>query len=77
VYTVFENLMKVGITDAEKGRCLSKMVEGIEDWNTLYRNPYKIVNHNRDGFVGRDIMLKLLARITLDPEAKESMWELL
>jgi len=51
------------------------MVEGVEEH--YYRNPYKIVNHNRDGFVGRDIMLKLLARITLNPKAKESMWELL
>ena len=44
VYHFYPCRMKVGITDGEKGRCLSKIVEGVGDWNTLYRNPCKIVN---------------------------------
>jgi len=40
-------------------------------------NPYKIANPNREGFVGRDLMLKLFLRITLDSSLRESVWELL
>ena len=77
IYNFYSCLMKVGIKDGEKSRCLEKVVEGVEDWSNPNRNPYKIVNPNREGFVGRDIMLKLLVKSVLDPESKESTWELL
>ncbi|MBC8229175.1 hypothetical protein H8E77_06475 [bacterium] len=77
IYHFYPCLMKIGITDGEKRRCLEKFVEGVEDWNNLSRNPYKIVNPKREGFIGRDIMLNLLVKITLDPVSKESTWELL
>jgi len=77
IYRFYPCMMNIGVTDGEKGRCLSKIVEGIEDWSDINRNPYKIVNSDREGFVGRDIMLELLVKITLDPESKESTWQLL
>jgi hypothetical protein len=40
-------------------------------------NPYRIANPNREGFVGRDLMLKLLIRIVLNPKTKKSTWKLL
>ena len=69
--------LKVGVMDNKNGRCLGKIVEGVVNWEDVEQNPYKVVNPNREGFVGRDIMLELLVKITLDPESKESTWQLL
>ncbi|MEM2051136.1 MAG: hypothetical protein QXY99_07640 [Thermoproteota archaeon] len=75
-YTFFPCSMKVGVTDGEKGRCLEKVVECVENWDDLEKNPYKIANPKREGFAGRDLMLKLFFRITLDPSLKRSSWQL-
>jgi hypothetical protein len=76
-YFYFPRMMKVGITDRRRNRCLSKIVEGVDNWNKVELNPYKLANTNREGFIGRDLMLKLLFRITLDPALRRSTWELL
>ena len=76
-YSYFFRKMRVGVKDRRTGRCLEKIVEGVDNWNNVKLNPYKIANPNREGFIGRDLMLKLLFRITLDPSLKESTWELL
>lgn len=68
--------MKVGVKDAKNERCLSKTVEGVEEWDDVSKNPYKMVNPRREGFIGRDLMLQLLVRITLDPRQHASEWEL-
>jgi len=69
--------MKIGVKDWRIGRCLEKTVEGVDNWNNVELNPYRLANPNREGFVGRDLMLKLLFRITLDPASRRSTWELL
>jgi hypothetical protein len=76
-YFYFPRMMKVGITDRRRNRCLSKIVEGVDNWNNVELNPYRLANPNREGFIGRDLMLKLLFRITLDPGLRRSTWELL
>jgi len=76
-YFYYLRSMKIGIKNEKVGRCLEKLVEGIDNWDDIRLNPYKIANPNRKGFVGRDLMLKLFVRIVLDPKAKESTWELL
>jgi len=77
VYFSYLRNMKVGLKDNKQGRCMEKIVEGVGDWDDVEWNPYKLANPDREGFVSRDIMLELLARITLDPQKKESTWELL
>jgi len=69
--------MKIGVKNEKVGRCLEKLVEGVDNWDDITKNPYKIANPNREGFVGRDLTLKLFVKIVLDPKAKESIWELL
>ncbi len=76
-YSYYFRKMKVGMKNKKTGRCLEKSVEGVDNWNDMRLNPYKIANPNREGFVGRDLMLKLFLRITLDPSLRESVWELL
>lgn len=76
-YVCYLRQMKLGVTDGQQGRCLQKTVEGISDWEDASLNPYKLANPYRSGFVGRDIMLKLLVQITLNPQLQESSWELL
>lgn len=76
-YIYYPRKMKVGITDKKQNRCLGKIIEGVDNWDHIELNPYKIANPNREGFVGRDLMLKLFVRITLDPSLKESRWKLL
>jgi len=63
--------------DEEQQRCMEKIVEGVLSWDDITRNPYKLVNRKRGGFVGRDLMLKLSLRITLDPVQKASSWQIL
>lgn len=77
VYFSYLRNLKVGVKDESQGRCIEKIVEGVDDWNDLKWNPYKFANPTREGFGGRDIMLKLLLKITLDPESKESTWQFL
>ena len=77
MYFSYLRNMKVGIKDERQGRCLEKVVEGIDFWDSIEWNPYKLANLYREGFVGRDIMLKLLVKVTLDPKFKESRWEVL
>jgi hypothetical protein len=60
-----------------KTNCLNKVIEGVDNWNDIRLNPYRIANPNREGFVGRDLMLKLLIRIVLNPKTKKSTWKLL
>ncbi|MGB9717397.1 MAG: hypothetical protein ACPL4E_03005 [Thermoproteota archaeon] len=69
--------MKLGIWNGQRGRCLSKIVGGVDNWDDVRLNPYKLANPRREGFVGRDLMLKLLFRITLDPSLKKSRWQLI
>lgn len=76
-YTYYPRRMKIGITDEKRNRCLGKIIEGVDNWDDVRLNPYKIANPNREGFIGRDLMLKLFFRIILDPSLKESTWELL
>ena len=76
-YSYFFRRMKIGVKDWRIGRCLEKTVEGVDNWNNVELNPYRLANPNREGFVGRDLMLKLLFRITLDPVARRLTWELL
>ncbi|MEM0172256.1 MAG: hypothetical protein QXV57_06825 [Thermoproteota archaeon] len=76
-YSYYFRSMKIGIRDGEKGRCLTKIVEGVDNWSDIRLNPYIIANPNREGFVGRDLMLKLFFKITLDPALKRSSWKLL
>lgn len=68
--------MKVGIEDGRKRRSLTKPVEGVEDWENS-DNPLKQINPQREGFVGRDLMLQLLIKVILDPKQHISQWELL
>jgi len=76
-YFYFPRMMKVGITGGRRNRCLNKIVEGVDNWDNVELNPYKLANPNREGFIGRDLMLKLIFRITLDPALRRSMWKLL
>lgn len=76
-YVCYLRQMKIGVTDGQQGRCLQKTVEGISDWEDVNLNPYKFANPYRMGFIGRDIMLKLLVRITLNPKLQKSSWKLL
>jgi hypothetical protein len=76
-YTFYQMNMRVGITDGTKSRSIEKYVEAIADWADRSVNPHLIVNPNREGFVGRDLMLKLLFRINLDPSNHESSWDLI
>lgn len=76
-YLYYPRRMRVGVTDGEQGRCIDKIVEGVDNWHDAELNPYRIANPRREGFVGRDLMLKLFFRITLDPGLKESAWRLL
>ena len=77
VYFSYLRNLKVGLKDDGQGHCMEKIVEGVDDWDDVEWNPYKLANPNREGFVGRDIMLELLVKITLNPESRESTWELL
>lgn len=76
-YTFYQSSMRIGITDGVKRRSIEKSVEAITDWDDRNVNPYLIVNPNREGFVGRDLILRLFFRITLDPSTRESRWELI
>jgi len=76
-YNYYPRIMKVCIKDEEKQRCMEKVVEGVLSWNDITRNPYKLANRKREGFAGRDVMLKLSLRITLDPVQKASSWQIL
>lgn len=68
--------MKIGIEAEGKRRSLTKPVEGVEDWDNS-DNPLKQINPQREGFVGRDLMLELLIKVILDPKEHISRWELL
>lgn len=76
-YTFYQSSMRIGITDGTKSRSIEKSVEAITDWDDRNVNPYLIVNPNREGFAGRDLMLKLLFRMILDPSTRESSWRLI
>jgi len=76
-YRYYSRLMKVGVADHKERRCIEKVVRGVGDWGDPARNPYKMPNPNREGFVGRDVMLRLLVRLILDPKLRTSTWELL
>lgn len=75
-YSYYPRSMRIGVTDGIRKRCLDKIVEGVDSWQDIESNPYRIANPKREGFVGRDLMLKLFLKITLDPLSKESAWEL-
>lgn len=76
-YRYRPRLMKVGLEDSRRRRVMERVVEGVEGWDDLTRNPFKLVNPRRQGFVGRDLMFQLLFQITLDPQRCQSEWELL
>ena len=76
-YNYYPRVMKVCAKDEEQQRCMEKIVEGVLSWDDITRNPYKLANRKREGFVGRDLMLKLPLRITLDPVQKVSSWQIL
>lgn len=68
--------MKIGVHDGERGVCLTKLIEGVVSWDDRSRNPYRIPSPNREGFVGRDILLRLQVEVTLNPKKRESYWRL-
>lgn len=76
-YRYRPRLMKVGITDGWNQRVLERVVEGVEGWGDAARNPFRLANPRREGFVGRDLMQQALVQITLDPRRRESGWVLL
>lgn len=76
-YRYRPRLMKLGIRDGHIQRVIERVVEGVEGWDDPTRNPFKLANPRREGFVGRDLMLQALFRITLDPRRRESSWVLL
>lgn len=76
-YSAYLRTMKLGVIDGISQRCMEKVVEGIKDWDDPKKNPYKLANPKREGFIGRDIMLQLDLKITLNPKQRESEWELL
>lgn len=57
--------MKVGLDDGRRRRVIERVVEGVQHWDDPTRNPFKLANPNRRGFVGRDLMFQLLFQITL------------
>jgi len=76
LYSYYPRNMRIGVTDGIRKRCLNKIVEGVDNWHDVESNPYKIANPRREGFVGRDLMLRLFLKLILDPLSKESRWEL-
>lgn len=64
--------MKVGVKDEKRQRVIERVVEGVESWDDPARNPFKLANPNRQGFVGRDLMFQLLFQITLHPQKCQS-----
>ena len=76
-YRYRPRLMKLGISDGRTQRVIERVVEGVEGWEDPAQNPFKLANPRRRGFVGRDLMLQALFRITLDPRRRESAWVLL
>jgi hypothetical protein len=77
LYRYRPRLMKVGVEDGQRRRVIERVVEGVESWNDPSRNPFKLANPNRQGFVGRDLMFQLLFQITLHPQKCQSEWSLL
>jgi hypothetical protein len=76
-YRYRPRLMKVGLEDGHRQRVIERVVEGVESWNDPARNPFRLANPNRQGFVGRDLMFQLLFQITLDPQNHQSEWSLI
>lgn len=76
-YRYRPRLMRVGLEDGQRRRVIERVVEGVESWNDPARNPFKLANPNRQGFVGRDLMFQLLFQITLDPQKRRSEWRLI
>lgn len=70
-YYLFE--VKIGIHDAlNKVRCIGKTCRGVLSWGRADRNPFLLANPNRDGFVGRDIMINFPFEILLSGKSKDS-----
>ena len=76
-YRYRPRLMKIGVEDGQRQRVIERVVEGVESWNDPARNPFKLANAGRQGFVGRDLMFQLLFQITLHPQKCQSDWALL
>jgi len=76
-YRYRPRLMKVGLEDGRRRRVIERVVEGVQSWDDPTRNPFKLANPNRQGFVGRDLMFQLVFQITLDPQKCQSEWSLL
>lgn len=77
LYHYYLRPMAIGVMDRENQRSITKPVQGIENWEDIEKNPYRLANPNREGFIGRDLMLELSLTVSLNPREKRSKWELI
>ncbi len=69
--------MRVGIQDGKQQRAIERVVEAVENWSDSAQNPFRLINPQRQGLVGRDLMFQLFFQITLNPQTRQSEWSLL
>ncbi len=68
---------KVGVRDFQgKKRCIVKDCSCVLKWDRE-KNPFLITNPNREGLVGRDIMMTFPFEVTLSPINKSSILRLI
>ncbi len=73
MYHFYSRRVKILVRDIRgTTRSITDVARFVLSWNT---SPLVLANRNRKGFVGRDLMLRMRARITLDPVARSSAIE--
>jgi len=65
--------VKIGIYDASgKKRCIERTCRSVSFWREVERNPFLLANPNRNGFIGRDLLLRFPFNILLSGKMKSS-----
>lgn len=78
MYRFYPREIKMGVKDENnKSRCIVARGQCVRFWDDAARNPFKIANPKRNGFVGRELMLRLLLQITLNPGTHTSYLHLI
>jgi len=73
MYSFYPREVRICVKDEDaKFRCTVTRGQSVRFWDDEARNPFKIANPNRNGFVGRELMLRLPFQITLDPKTHAS-----
>ncbi|KPV64169.1 MAG: hypothetical protein AOA65_1054 [Candidatus Bathyarchaeota archaeon BA1] len=73
-YRFYVRKVKIGVKDVNGvRRCLETLARFVLSWE---KSPLCLANPNRQGFLGRDLMLQLPLRLELDPIEKKTVLKL-